>query len=176
MARTMVHNSFLRLTSDMTYRDLKKAVISRGMPFKDVINGSFFNLNNWLNSNYDNKIDKGLLNKFDDWLEDSLLEKKGNEILIHPTLRLSYVGDRGPEPKKEKTDKPKKPKRKREKTSDGIFKGTKKALTYKYAKRGYEVNRVVTKVKRKYSDASEKSIKIWYKKAMKLYEKEGKGN
>ena len=91
--------------------------------------------------------------------------------MIHPSLRLSYVGDKSEDFKAleviPKKDRPKKEKVVKEKTEQGIYSGTKKALTYQCQKEGKTVEETITIVKETFEDASDKSIKIWYRKAGK---------
>lgn len=158
--------------TQMTYKDLKKAAVERGMPFEDVITADFFKLNSYVHLNSFKKPDKQLVEQFDDWMEQILLSK-GQEQLVHPSLRLSYIGstnedDNTIEKKREIKPKPvAKAKVKRTKNEDGIYGGTKKALTFALAKKGRSIERTIAKVKRKFPDAADKSIKIWYKKALK---------
>ena len=152
---------------NMTYRDLKRAVVCRGMEFEEVIKGDFCRLNSWLHKNYMNDIDDGLLDKYDDWLDEEL-KKTGNFESVHPQLRLGYIGEKSEEEgpikvKKVKVEREKK--EKREKTEEGLFKGTKKALTYQCEKEGLSLDDTVAKVMEIFPDASSKSIKIWFKKS-----------
>lgn len=152
---------------NMTYKDLKRAVVSRGMDFEEVVKGDFYKLNSWLHKNYNNDVDMGLLERYDDWLDEEL-RHLGHTENVHPQLRLGYIGDKseddGPiKVKKVKTEKVQK--EKREKTEEGLFKGTKKALTFQCEKEGLTLEETIEKVKELFEDASDKSIKIWYKKS-----------
>ena len=62
-------------------------------------------------------------------------------------------------------EKPKKPKRERD--TNGLYKGTKKSYTYELAQKGFSIERITRRVKKKFSDASDKSITIWYRNALK---------
>lgn len=154
--------------SNLTYKDLKKECIQRGMPFLDVLSGDFPRLTHWLLNNLHRPFDDTLLDGFDDY-QDNILKANGKQELIHTSLRLGYLGERDesePVVKKDKTIKEKKPPR--EKTEGGLFKGTKKAYTFELQLKGKTVQEVIIKVKRKFPDAVEKSIKIWYNKSKKL--------
>lgn len=160
-----------------TYRDMKRMCIVRGMDFEELLRGDFTRLHSWLHKNWGNKINEELLTKFDDWMDEELL-KGGNADLIHPNLRLGYISD-GREDENEGSNKIKKkektePKVKKEKTEDGIFSGTKKALTYSLQKAGESLEDTITKVIEKFPDASDKSIKIWFKKCKRENEKTSK--
>lgn len=152
---------------DMTYRDLKKAVIVRGIPFELAAKSDFPALHSWLHKHMDNDISINRLDKYDNWVEESL-KLIGRFDNIHPQLRLGYVGEKSDNEGKiiiKKTREIKPKKEKREKTETGLYKGTKKALTYESEKAGLSIEETVTKVLEVFEDASEKSIKIWYKKS-----------
>lgn len=153
--------------SNLTYKDLKKECIMRGMPFLDVLQGDFPRLTHWLLQNSYKPIDEALLDTFDDY-QDKILEANGKQELIHHSLRLGYLGERDdsePVIKKEKVTKEKRAPR--EKTEGGLFKGTKKAYTYELQAKGKTIEETLIKVKRKFPDAVDKSIKIWFNKSKK---------
>lgn len=153
--------------SDLTYKGIQKECIIRGMDFIDIITLDFWGLSNWLVENAMRKTDESLLDKYDDWME-AKLRKRGATDFIHPTLRMGYVkrDEEGEiKPKKEKVIKEKKAPR--EKDSNGLFKGTKKSYTYELQKRGKTLEQTMIKVKRKFPDAQDKSIRIWFNKSKK---------
>jgi hypothetical protein len=155
--------------NNMTYKDLKKACIIRGLEFELVAASDIYRLQSWLHSNAGRDTDEILLNQYDDYVENEL-RIIGRHDFIHPQLRLSYVGEREInetiKPKKEKVDKV--PKQRKEKTEQGIYSGTKKALVYECALKEMNVVNTIKKVKKVFGeDVSEKSIKIWFKKALK---------
>lgn len=154
--------------STYTHKDAKKHAIELGMPFPDVVNADFWRLISYIETQHslrNNKRNPELLVEFDDWMEKILL-KRGREDLIHDSLRLSYVTEERieEESKKPKEVKPKAPKR--EMTQDGLVKGTKKSYTFELAKKGLSLSKVIRRVLKKFPDASEKSIKIWHRKAV----------
>lgn len=157
----------------LTYKDLKKECVIRGMPFEDLIGAGVPDLQGWLNKNLNKGVDKGLLNKYDDHVEQ-ILESLGQQDLIHPQLRLGYLGekDETPDPPKMKITRKatKKREARRERTDDNIFKGTKKALTFSLQAEGLEVQETVDQVLKQFPDANIKSVKIWFKKARRLHE------
>lgn len=159
----------------LTIRDLRKECIARGAKFEDIINHDIYFLNSYIEDNMFKQPDYSLVDDFDVWMENEL-RLHGNDDLIHPKLRLGYIGgnddDDEKKPPKEKIIKEKKPPR--EKTSNGLFKGTKKAYVYELQARGKTIEQTIVKVKRKFPDAIDKSIKIWYNKAKKL--NNGKGS
>jgi len=157
------------LDSDLTYKELKKECIIRGKPFPEIVRGDFPNLSNWLLIYHANPIDETLLEKYDNWVEDEL-NKLGSEYLIHPSLRLSYVGARSDDDTADKLVKSKTvkiAKVAKEKDSSGLYKGTKKSYTFELQQKGKTIQQTIIKVLRKFPDAKEKSIKIWFNRARK---------
>ena len=69
--------------------------------------------------------------------------------------------------------KPKNKKPKAEKDSFGHVKGTKKQYTWELTKRGYDIERITRRVKKKFPDANEKSISLWFRSAKREYKKNG---
>ena len=156
----------LSTQGQMSYKDLKRHVVARGMPFQEVVNGDIPRLSLWLHNNNGNKINTDLLDKFDDWVESQITDK----TMIHPMLRLGYIGERDEDDNIISTKKVrgmKKNKVKRERTESGVFSGTKKALTYQLAKEGLSKEETINKVLETFPDAKPKSVGIWYKKANK---------
>lgn len=155
--------------SEMKYRDIKKLAIEMGMPFPDVVNGDFYSMVSFIDSGESQKRNPALVEEFDKWMEKILLDR-GADYLVKPSLRLSYVSDEKREEventKKEKKEK--KPKKVVEKDSNNLIKGTKKSYTFELAKKGYDIERIKRRVLKKFPDASEKSIVIWYRAAMGL--------
>lgn len=169
--RLTILKEMFKATGDMTYKDLKRNVVVRGMPFDDVINGSFPSLQNWLWNNRTSEIIADLLDQYDDYMDEKLIAG-GNEDLVHPQLRLGYIGERDDDGKVTKTKRVKgikKIRKKKEKTKDGIFTGTKKALTFELQQEGYTIEETKKEVLKQFPEASEKSIKIWYKKCARLH-------
>ena len=155
----------LRDQSNMNYKDLKRNCVARGIPFIEVPRG-VPHLSKWLYENRDNPINTDLLDDYDKWLEPQLPDDSSN----HPSLRLGYVGetdDDGNVTKVKRIKGLKKTKVKRERTDEGIFAGTKKALTFQLAKEGLDKADVIEQVLEAFPDAKSKSIGIWYKKALR---------
>lgn len=164
----------LRELTTMKHRDLQRACIVRGIEFQDVVGLSHPNLVSWFIKNFENSQDDNLLIGYDAWTEEQLLKRgyKVGSLLLAPSLKFSYVGDI------EQMDKPKLIKSssnapvviKKEKstiTEAGVRSGTKKALTYEFALKGITIGETVKQVIMVFPDAQEKSIKIWYKRALK---------
>lgn len=164
---TQVANIYTEKGSDLNYQDLKRGCIVRGMPFEKVLSGDFFKLSNWLVDNFGKEVDESLLDEFDDWMDNALI-KNGSVDLVHPSLRLGYVKrDEDDEPITKKPKVVKEKKAPREKDERGLFKGTMKSYTYLLQSRGKTLEQVTVKVMRKFPQAKQKSIKIWYNKAKK---------
>lgn len=163
----------LAVQGNMTYKQIKQQVVARGMPFEEVVTGDFPSLSSWLQRNQHKELNPELLDQFDDWVESKLKDQN----LIHPTLRLGFIGEKDEEGevvKRKRIKGIKKPKaKKKEKTEDGIYKGTKKAYTFELAKEGKDKNEVIGLVKERFPEAKDKSISIWFKKALREA-KEGK--
>ena len=140
------------------------------MPFEEMVASDFPNLNRFLWKNRNTEINTDLLDEFDEWKEAYLKGLGLSDDHFHPALRLGYIGEKdedGNITKVKRIKGMKKKKRKREKTSLGIFTGTKKALTYKCVEDGYDIPDTIKVVKENFPDAKDKSISIWYKKAKK---------
>lgn len=168
--KSTLFREMVRDSSDMNYRDLKRNCVVRGMPFDDVTNGSFPRLQVWLHHNRDAEIIPHLLDDFDDYIE-AILKERDREDLIHPQLRLGFIGERDEEGNTVKLKRVKgikKKRKKRERTKDGIYKGTKKAYTYEGQQKGWSLKKTIRRTLAKFPDASEKSIRIWYKKSERL--------
>ena len=155
-----------------TYKDLKREAIIRGMPFLDVVSSGIGDLICYID-NSDEKPNLKLIDKFDDWV-DSQLESLGYEQgtpLRSPMLRLGFIGvdeEGNNRVKKKVKGIPKPKKEKRERDTNGLYKGTKKAYTFELASRGYPLERVIKRVHKKFPDASDKSINIWFRNAQKV--------
>jgi len=157
------------LKSEFTFKELKKNCISRGLEFEKALSYDFPNLSNWLLKNAHVKETEELLDLYDDWLE-AKLRADGNDYLVHPSLRFRYMGSKDEDSDEEKPikkEKEKVVKVKREKDVSGLYKGTKKQYTFDLQRNGKTIDQVLTKVIRKFPDAKEKSIKIWFNRSRK---------
>lgn len=152
--------------SNLKFKDLQIACIVRGMDFKDVLDRDFYGLSNWLQRNVMVKEDLSKLEEYDNWMDQELLNM-GKEELVHNSLRLGYI-KREDEDAPVKTPKlPKEKKAPRERDGRGLYKGTKKSYTFDCFTRGKTLEQTLVKVKRKFPEAQDKSIRIWYNKAKK---------
>lgn len=173
---------------DMKYIDLQAAVVSRGMDFSDVQEGDHGKLASWFIKNYHNKQDKGKLEDFDIWRDLQLKERghkkngdlrkfrKFSRILEDGSVQVTTGAMN-----KAKIRKGKKPKRTRD-NKFGIFTGTKKEYTYTLGRELFELkhkelsnkqiqskygDKMVARVKKKFPEAKDKSIKIWMSRCLK---------
>jgi len=158
---------------NLTYKELKRECVARGMPFDDVIGGDFPNLSHWLLNNMLKPKDDQNIIDFDNYT-DKILISRGKGDLVHRSLRLSYLGpelDNEGEIIEKKPKVIKEKKAPRERTETGLFKGTKKAYVQELQSKGKTIEQVIIKVTRKFPDAKEKSIKIWFNKFKKANKK-----
>lgn len=164
--------------NNLRYRDMKRECIIRGMEYDKVLDGTVPKLTNWLRNHFHDELKHDLLNGFDEYQEKLIreaMEAKGQnpDDVIHPSLRLGYVAETDADgnviKRKRVRTLVKKKKKKRERTEDGIFQGTKKAMTYSLQQEGLEKAEVITMVMEAFPDASEKSIGIWFNKSRKLH-------
>lgn len=143
----------------------------RGLPFEEVGEKSVLNLQSWFLKNYDLPVDHRLLEEYDIWCETFLKGRGVDSTMTSPIFRLSSVGERNAagEVTKRKRVRSMVPrvKKKKETTSEGLFKGTKKAYTYELAQKGLPKDEVMRLVKATFPDAKDKSIGIWYNRAKK---------
>lgn len=168
----------LRLLTKLKRKDLVKECIIRGLPYH-MGGESSPKLSGWLIQNLDNGQDITRLNEYDAYREQELI-KSGhldeNKVLLHPSLKYGVTGNSEDWEDKvvftkhsKKSDKVKldKPRVKREKDESGVYKGTKKALTFKLALEGKALDDVIDAVLEAFPEANDKSISIWYKRALK---------
>jgi hypothetical protein len=176
---------------NMRVVELQASCIMRGLDFTDVVEWDFGKLASWLIKNYDKDSNRDLLEDFDIWV-DGKLEGRGYEENdpIRQFRKFSNLDDeQNPQVKTKALKKagvPKKKRTKKERNGLGIFKGTKKEYTYSLAKSLIEKygdkytnkeiskkfsSQLFNKVLKKYSDAKDKSVKIWMKRALDGYRK-----
>lgn len=162
--------------SKQSYRNLKKQAVTLGMPFPDIVSTDTNGLLSYINKHVGTKPDKDLIDKYDIWMDKQLsdLGYKENDPMRHFQLRLGYVSDESNIEKhlnkvntKAKKVKKKKASKPRELDPNGLWKGTRKSLTYECATKGYDLDKTIKEVFKKFPDAKEVSIKQWYKRALK---------
>lgn len=173
-----IHGRALSELENMKHKDLKRACVVRGMPFEEVVNNTTPGLSNWFQNNYGRGQNLGLLDEFDAWIKNELLKRgyKDGDPMLSPSLGLGYIGEVNPETGETIIKRPKgmkkPPKAKRERDEDtGLFKGTKKDLTYQCQKDGLDFKTTFTKVLWQFSEAQEKSVRIWFNRARKANKK-----
>lgn len=159
----------------MTYTDLKRACLARGMDFEKASDGSIPRLARWFTDNYELPQWLNHLDEYDEWLEKVLLERgyKKGDAVFHNDLKMSLLKNTDEEgnvttakPRLGNKGIAKKEKKKRERVEGTkIFKGTKKALTYECQKNKLTLPDTIKKVIKQFPDANEKSITIWFKRS-----------
>lgn len=171
--------------AEMRHKDLQKNCVVRGMEPKEVVESSDPQLASWFLSNFMVTPNQELLGVFDNFVEHELRNRgyKDNDLLLDPSLRLGFIPDddelevinkKNNTIKKleEKTNDTKPPKEKRVfDKAIGVFSGTKKALTFKLADEGKDINETINGVMSIFPEAQEKSIRIWYRKRIKATQK-----
>jgi hypothetical protein len=152
------------------------------MPFPDACAAGVFDLIKYI-SNSTNKPDKSLIDQYDEWA-DKQLEAIGyskDDPLRNSRLRLGFLGEEGENGQRRTKRVPgiKKPREKkppRERDEFNLIKGTKKSYVFELTAKGFELDRVIRRMKKKFPDANEKSIQLWYRAAKrKLNGKTSKG-
>lgn len=166
---------------NMTYKDLKRKAIILGMPFPDACSAGVFDLLGYIN-NSEEKPYKSLIDKYDDWM-DKQLENIGyskDNPLRSSRLRLGFLGEEGENGQRKIKRVPgiKKPREKkppREKDEFNLIKGTKKSYVWELTSKGYDIDRVIRRMKKKFPEANEKSINLWYRMAKRTINGKTKG-
>jgi len=161
---------------NMTIRQIQRECALRGLSPRRVVKWDIPKLSSWFIEHFLDDRDPENLIEHDKAVEE-LIRKRNTKLgretipeLFHPSLKLAYTGgddNSGRKPRVPKIKGFKAPKKKRERTEQGVFKGTKKALTFELAASGMEKADVIKKVLEEFPDAREKSIGIWYNKALK---------
>lgn len=156
----------------MSIRDFKRECVVRGMPFDEVIEADVPTMYSFWIENLHKPKNPQLLDEFDDYVEKKLRMTMGDdaEELIHPSLRLGFIGERDDDGMVVKMKRiagmsKKPPRKKKEKTTDGVMVGTAKAKTFECFRMGLSKQEAEKTVLESFPDASPKSIGIWYNKA-----------
>lgn len=166
---------------NQTYRDLKRKAVILGMPFPDACSASVFQLINWINTS-EEKPNKHLINEYDDWM-DRQLETAGlakDDPLRSSKLRLGFLGEEGEDGKRKTRrvsgiKKPREKKPSRERDEFNLIKGTKKSYVWELTSKEYELERIIRRMKKKFPEANEKSINLWYRTAKRKLNGKDKG-
>lgn len=175
MTKSLTQYSFdLRKIGHYNIRDLQRHAIVRGMEFEKLATLDVPNLQAWVIRHHHLPIQAELLDKYDDWKEAYLKSRGMGDEMFHPDLRLGFTAEKDEEGNILKTKrglkgikKPKKPKT--ERTAEGLFTGTKKALTFDLVKKGLSNSQITSEVTSKFPEAKDKSITIWIKRARKQF-------
>lgn len=165
--------------NNLDIKGFKRECVMRGMDFDAVINADIPTMYNFITEHFNDEKDASLLDKFDDFV-DNKLHQSGSDELIHPSLRLGFIGERDEETgmiTKVKRiaglSKNKVRKKRASKTVDGVVGGTAKAYTFELYRQGKTKAESIKMVSEKFPNASDKSVGIWWNKA-KRKEKEAK--
>lgn len=156
-----------------SYKDLKRQAVILGMPFPDVINASIGELSGYI-AETNNTPDLTLIDKFDDYLEKHLIDigYTRKDVMLDSRFRLGFIGEEDPETGEKKKKRvpgiKKERKPKRERDEHGFVKGTKKSFVIDRALQGMPLEKIVEEFVKAYPGSSEKSVKIWYRKGLKL--------
>lgn len=155
--------------SKMNYKDAKRRALALGMPFPEAVEADFNRLLSFI-VNSTNTPDPSLIDKYDDWI-DAQLDALGyteDDPMRSYQLRYGYIKEKSPNGvKKKRIVGMPKVKHVREKDTNGLWKGTKKSYTFELASRGYSLERVTKRVQKKFPEALDKSIKQWWRSALK---------
>lgn len=160
-----------------SYKDIQRRAIVLGMSFPDVVNSDIQGLLSFIHRS-DAVPNPSLIDEYDDWM-DKHLESIGydaNDPIRSSKLRLGYLGEEkeGGKRKIKRVPGIKKPKEKKpakERDEFNLWKGTKKSYTFELAQRGYDLERVTRRVKKKFPEANEKSIRLWFGAARRAIKK-----
>lgn len=179
----VLDDKVLRKLQNMTFRDIQKACILRGMNFIDVVSLGYYQLRGFYIENYENKIDAKKLDAFDEWMRKQLKERGYSEDhpMMDASFNFGYVGEYDEEGNPTATKRVsvggkgiKKPKKAPvAKNEFGVREGTAKALVYELTlKEGIDnLKKITKKVCNKFPDANPNSIKIWMGRARKSQKK-----
>lgn len=157
--------------NNLDIKGFKRECVIRGMDFDQVINADIPTMYTYIVENFNNEKDTSLLDKYDDYV-DKLLRLHGSDELVHPSLRLGFIGERDEETglvtKMKRIagmSKNKVRKKRASKTAYGVVGGTAKALTFELFGQGKSKQECIQIVGEKFPKASDKSVGIWWNKA-----------
>lgn len=157
-----------RALTDMTYKTLQKECIIRGIEFEKVSASDHGLLASFFVKNFTEPKDDLLLNAYDTYIEKRLKSNGADSAFFHPQLRYAFLSEEKEITPTIKPETVKGPKVKKERTEQGIYKGTKKALTYQLAEEGKTKAEAMELILETFPEASPKSIGIWFNKALKM--------
>lgn len=154
-----------------TYKDLKRQAIVLGMPFPEASGAGVFDLIAYINKHsLDITPDTSLIDKYDEWISNHFDEIgiPQDDAIRNSRLRLGFLGEENEDGERKPKRVPGIKKQKRvpkEKDAHGHVKGTKKSYTWECAEKGFDLERTKRRVLKKFPDANEKSIQLWYRAA-----------
>ncbi len=162
--------------ADYNFPEIKKLAITLGMPFPDATGSDYWGLLRYVQNTHE-KADPNLINLYDDWV-DSQLELLGyakDDPMRSNQLRLGYLSEEARLRQVTNKEKKVKPdgtvKKKHEKDANNLWKGTKKSYTFELTKKNSSLERITRRVIKKFPEANPKSIKQWYRAALRKLEK-----
>ena len=155
--------------SSLKYKDLKRAAIMRGFPFR-LIGSSVQELESFVYNHYYDRVNPNKLAEFDEWNEKTLIEEGAIELPIHLDLKLGFYAtdDKGNE-KRRRRD----PnlmgvvKTKEEVATFKPRKGSKKTLVFDLMDKGMPTREIIDLVQESYPDTTDGTIKVWCSQARK---------
>jgi len=166
-----------KLLASLNVKNLKRACIVRGIPFRDITILDFLQMQSWIFKNFDNPTDPTLLEEFDVWYEAELLAEGLIEEKLHVDLKFGYYSYDNDGNRKDKKRNPLivgNNKSDKEKAQFKPKRGSRKELAFSLFSQGLKTAEVIEGVWEVYPDVAEGSIKVWgsaYRKRQKLIEK-----
>lgn len=157
--------------NNLDIKGFKREAVIRGMPFDDVLDADVPALYTYIVNHFNDEKHPELLDQFDDHVE-AILRKNMRDDLIHPSLRLGFIGERdfdtGMITKIKRIAgmaREKKRKSRAPKNVYGVVGGTAKALTFELYYKGKDKQETIKTVLEKFPNTSDKSVGIWWNKA-----------
>ena len=166
-----VSSHAVTMIEKLTFPNLKRECILRGLEFELVGNMSVLKLQSWFLHHWGNPIQKDALNKYDEWVTNELRSRNADPLLYSDAFKLGTIISKDAEGgthKRRGHNRLTKLREKKARTEDNLYVGTKKAYTFELQKAGVAKSEVIQKVMEKFPEAKEKSIGIWFNKAKRL--------
>ena len=167
-----VSSHAVTMIEKLTFPNLKRECILRGLQFEMVGSMSVLKLQGWFLHHFDNPIIKDSLNKYDEWVTNELKSRNADPLLYSDAFKLGTIitkdAETGETRRKRGHNRITKVREKKARTEDNLYVGTKKAYTFSLQKQGLTKAEVIEKVIEKFPEAKEKSIGIWFNKAKRI--------
>lgn len=156
--------------NNLDIKGFKREAVIRGMPFDDVLEADVPAMYAYIVNHFNDEKHLELLDQFDDYVEE-ILRSRMRDDLIHPSLRLGFIGERdfdtGMVTKVKRIAgmaKEKKRKSRAPKNVYGVVGGTAKAMTFDLYYKGKDKPETIKLVLEKFPNTSDKSVGIWWNK------------